>query len=136
MELEGMRQTCPNHRHSRVCIISSRVSIPLLFLSSSFEMALSQYILTMRPKHLVWNTSSFCWIVTVVSQHSPPYRKMLNTMLPKILMLVWSLRLVVLRTGLNMAKAWLALLILVLISWLQSPRFVTGAQIGEFFNVF
>ena len=42
MELEGMRQTCPNHRHHRVCIISARVSIPVLFLSSSLEMVTFQ----------------------------------------------------------------------------------------------
>ena len=35
MELEGMQQTCPNHCHRRVCIISASVhscSIPLFFV--------------------------------------------------------------------------------------------------------
>ena len=40
MEFEGIRLTCPSHRHRRVCIISARVSIPVLFLSSSSEMVL------------------------------------------------------------------------------------------------
>ena len=37
MELEGMWQTCPNHRHHGVCIISARVSIAVRFLSSAFK---------------------------------------------------------------------------------------------------
>ena len=36
IELEGRQQTCPSHR--RDCVISARVSIPVLFLNSSFEM--------------------------------------------------------------------------------------------------
>ena len=35
-------QTCLNHRHHNVCMISARVSIPVLLLSSSFEMVLGQ----------------------------------------------------------------------------------------------
>ena len=46
-------------------------------------------------------------------------------LLLKILILVWTLRLVALHTGFSMAKAWLALLILVLTSWSQSPVIVT-----------
>ena len=57
-------------------------------------------------------------------------------LLLKILILVWTLRLVALHIGFCMAKAWLASLILVLISWLLSPVDVIGAQLGEFFNVF
>ena len=44
MELEGKRRTCPNHRHHCVCVISARVIIPVLFLSSSFELVLGQHI--------------------------------------------------------------------------------------------
>ena len=36
MELEGILQKC--HVHRRVFIMSARVSIPVLFLCSSFEM--------------------------------------------------------------------------------------------------
>ena len=132
MELEGMRQTYPSHCH--VCIISARVSIPVLFLSSSFEIVLGQYILRMCQRYLVWNTSSFCWIVTVVFQHSAPYGRMLNTLLLNILILVWTLRLAVLHTGFNMVKAWLALLILVLILWLQSPVLVTSQRLLSVFH--
>ena len=88
----------------------------------------------MCHRHLVWNTSSFCWIVTVVFQHSAPYWSTLNTLLLKILILVWTLRFVALSTDFSMAKVWLAVLILVLISWLQSPTVVT--KICELFNVF
>ena len=123
MELEGIQQTCPNHHHCHVCIISDRVSIPVLFLSSSSEMVLCQQVMRLCLWHLVWNTSSLCWIVTVIFQHSAPYRRMLNTLLLKILVLMWTLRLVrlVLHTGFSIAKAWLALLIQELISWSQSP---------------
>ena len=48
MELEGMRQTCPIDRHRHVYKISARVSIPVSFPSSSFEMAFDQLILRMR----------------------------------------------------------------------------------------
>ena len=170
-----MRQTHRSHCH--VCIISARVSIPVLFLSSSFEIVLGQYILRMCQRHLVWNTSSFCWIVTVVFQHSAtygrtlntlllnililvwtlqlvalhtgfntvivtvvfqhsaPYGRMLNTLLLNILILVWTLQLVALHTGFNMVKAWLALLILVLVLWLQSPVvFQHSAPYGRMLN--
>ena len=46
-------------------------------------------------------------------------------LLLKILILVWTLRLLVLHTDFSMAEAWLALLILVSISWSQSPVVVT-----------
>ena len=32
----------------------------------------------MRGRHLVWNTSSFPWIVTDVFQHPAPYRRTVN----------------------------------------------------------
>ena len=88
-------------------------------------MVLGQQILRMRRRHLVWNTSNLRWIETVVFQHSVPYRRTLSTLLLKILILVWTLRLVVLHTGINLAKAWLTLLNLALIFWSQSPVVVT-----------
>ena len=42
MDLEDMRQTCRSHRHRHLCIISARVSVPVLFLSSLFEKVLGQ----------------------------------------------------------------------------------------------
>ena len=54
----------------------------------------------------------------------------------KILIFVWTLRLVVLHTDFSMAKDLLALLILVLNSWSVAGHCHLGAQIGEFFNVF
>ena len=123
MELEGMRQTCPNHR--RVCIISARVSIPVPFPISSSEMVLDQYILRVRRRSLVWNTSRLRWIATVVIHNSVPYKRTLNTVLLKILVMLWTLRFVVFHTGFCMVKAWLTLLILVLVSWSQLHVVVT-----------
>ena len=127
--MEGMRQTCPNHRHRhrRVCIISARVSIPATFHSFSFEMVLGQHIMRMRRRNLVWNSTSIRWIGTVVYQHSAPYWTTLITSLMKILVLVWTLRLVAFHAGLRMTISFLALLILLMISWLQSPVVVTLA---------
>ena len=99
-----MWQTCPSHR--RACMISARVSVPDLLLSSSFVMVLGQPILRMRQRYLVWNTSSFCWTITVVLQHSAPYRRTHETLLLKTLILVWTLRVVALRTHISMAKAF------------------------------
>ena len=42
MKLWGMPQTCPKHRHRRLCMIYAKVSIPAPFLSSSFAMVFSQ----------------------------------------------------------------------------------------------
>ena len=40
--VEVKRQTWPTHRHQRVCIITARVSIPVLFQGSLLEMVLDQ----------------------------------------------------------------------------------------------
>ena len=115
MELEGMRQTPPC-----LCFFCQSVNSCLIYLFF-VDIVLGLYILRMRRRHLVLNTFIFRWIATVILQHSAPSRTKLNTLLLKILILVWTLRLAVRHTGFNMAKACLALLILVLISWSQSP---------------
>ena len=60
------------------------------------------------------------WIETLIFQHSAPFRRTLYTLLLKILILVRTLRLAALHTGFSMA-----LLILLLTSWLQSQVVVT-----------
>ena len=79
----------------------------------------------MHRRHLVWNTTSFRWIDKIVFLHSAPFRRTLNTLLLNILILAWTLKLVVLRTGFSSAKAWLAFLMLVLVFWSQWPVVVT-----------
>ena len=88
----------------------------------------------MRQRHLFWNTSSFCWIVI---QHSAPHRRKLNTLLLKILILVWTLK-----TG-GSPYRFLHRKSLVGITdpGVDHLVTVTGcchicAKIGEFFNIF
>ena len=84
----------------------------------------------MSEKHVVWSTSSFPCIVTVVFQHSAPYRRTLNTLLLKILILVSTLRLVALHTGFCTTDPGVDLVVTV------AGYCHFGVQIGEFFNVF
>ncbi|KAH3809575.1 hypothetical protein DPMN_137948 [Dreissena polymorpha] len=98
---------------------------PALLRGSMFVIMFGQKTFMIRRRHLFWKTSSFCSMVAVVFQHLGPYRRTLTTLLLKMRSLVCMLRFVVLQMGFRIAKAWLALLILVLISLSQSPSVVT-----------
>ncbi|KAH3823154.1 hypothetical protein DPMN_124953 [Dreissena polymorpha] len=98
---------------------------PALPRSSMFMIMFGQKTFMIRRRHLFWKTSSLRSMVAVVFRHSDPYRRTLSTLLLTMRSLVCMLRLVVLQMGFSIAKAWLALLILVLISLAQSPSVVT-----------
>ncbi|KAH3810744.1 hypothetical protein DPMN_139141 [Dreissena polymorpha] len=87
---------------------------PALLSSSMFVIMFGQNTFMIRRRHLFWKTSSLRSMVAVVFQHSDPYRRTLSTLLLKMRSLMCLLRLVILQMGFSIAKAWLALLILVI----------------------
>ena len=121
----GILQTWPSHLHLLKAMVSAMLFAPALPRSSMFVIMFGQKTFMIRCRRLFWKTSSLRSMVAVVFQHSDPYRRTLSTLLLKMRSLVCMLRHVVLQMGFSIAKAWLALLILVLISLAQSPSVVT-----------
>ena len=125
MALVGILQTRPNHLQRRALMVSEMVVMFVLSRRFSFLMVFGQKMPKILRRHLVWNTSSFCSMTTVVFQHSAPYSKTLRTLLLNILTLVFRLRFLFFQIERSIPKACPALLILEFISLIQSPSGVT-----------
>ena len=105
-------------------MISAIGLMPARFLSSSFDIVFGQKILSILRRHLFWNTSNFCSMVVVVFQHSAPYNKTLRMLLLNIFNLVFSFIDVDFQMVFSIAKACVALVILVFISFSLSASVV------------
>ena len=66
---------CPSHL-VRLCFISPPMFLHFLFLSRSLLLILlSQNIPLILHKQLLWKTSTFFTSLSIISQHSDPYRR-------------------------------------------------------------
>ncbi|KAH3861148.1 hypothetical protein DPMN_024076 [Dreissena polymorpha] len=97
---------------------------PALPRSAMFVIIFGQTTFMIRRRHLFWKASSLRSMVAVVFPHSDSYSRTLSKLHLKKKSFVCVLSLV-LEMGFSIAKAWLALLILLLISLAQSPSVVT-----------
>ena len=96
-----------------------------LLSRSSFLIFSGQKILLVRPRHFVWNVSSFLQISFVIFQHSDRQSNTLRTLLLKILILVFTLSCFDFQTAFRLPKAWFALANLACTSLPLSPSVLT-----------
>ena len=117
----GIRHTCTSHLRLLFLTVWVRDFVCVLLCSSSFEILLGQNILRIFRKHLFWKVSILWAILVVRFQHSAPYSKTRRTLLLKILSLVLFPTCFDFQMFFSMAKDWLALVILELLSLSESP---------------
>ena len=124
IEWVDIRRTWPSHCHLRFCMTSAIGLMPARFLSSSFDIVFGQKVLSILRWHLFWNTSNFCSMVVVVFQYSAPSNKTLRMLLLNIFNLMFSFIDVDFQMVFSIAKASVASIILVFISFSLYPLFI------------
>ena len=98
-----IRHTCPSHLHLRLLICMAREIASVLWCSSSLVMMLSQNTPRIFRRDLFWKVSSFCASLPISFQHSCTISVLFS---------------------ISIAWIWLALPILAMASFAESPSVV------------